>query len=402
MTAAPRPRLTAVTEGAKVTPVELLFDLVFVYGFTQVTALMAHDPTWPVIVRSLCLLGLLWWLWTGFAWLGNVVQADEGPVRLILFAVMALLFIIDVTIPEAFHDNPGGLYGPFVFAVCYLIVQLIHNGSLFVAATGSPAAQRNTLLLLIPHLLTTALLLWAGTQHDWPQTWLWAAALAVTTGGIFLIRPEGWQLSAASHFSERHALMIIIALGESIVSIGVGVSQIPVSWAIIAASVLGIAVTAALWWVYFDVTAIMAEHALHHADDNARARLARDAYTYCHMPMIVGIILMSLGLKKVFEHLSDPLTTVGIVALFGGVALYLLAHVAFSWRTVHLLKPFRLGAALIMLALIPAVLAMRLPALVDLCILVAVLVALVIVEFRRHATIRHRIRHGDPGAALAY
>src|SRR6185369_9139635 len=139
------------------------------------------------------------------------------------------------------------------------------------------------------------------------QAGLWAGTLVIQVGAVFVINPEDWQLSAASHFAERHGLIIIIALGESIVAIGVGVSQLPVSWPIIVASVLGIAVCATLWWAYFDVVAIVAEDVLHHAPDNVKPRLARDSYTFLHLPMIAGIILMALGQKKVFAHLGEHL-----------------------------------------------------------------------------------------------
>lgn len=393
VTGAPRKRLTALTEGAKVTSVELFLDLVFVYGFTQVTGLMAHDLSWQGLIRGMLLLTLLWWLWTGFAWLGNLVRADEGPVKLVLFVVMALVFIIDITIPVAFHDNDSGLYGPWVFAICYLLVQLIHNASLYQAAKGSPEVQRNTLLLLIPHFATTALLLWAGKTHGSVQTLLWAAAVAMTLGGIFMIRPEGWRIGAASHFAERHGLILIIALGESIVSIGVGISLIPVTWEIIAASVLGIALCAALWWLYFDVVAIAVEDALHHASEVNRPRLARDAYTYLHLPMIAGIILMSLGLKKVFEHLGDPLTTAGIAALFGGVTLYLLAQVGFTLRSLGKTKWHRLLVALLLALLIPVVMAIELPALGDLALLAAIMVGLTVLEVSKFSLARDEIRH---------
>lgn len=388
-----RARVITLTEGAKATPVELFLDLVFVYGFTQVTALMAHEGTWLGLAHGVVMLGLLWWLWTGFAWLGNVVQADEGPMRIVLFAVMALVFIIDITIPEAFEDFEGGLFGPWVFAACYLLVQLIHGAAMLYAARRVPRIRRNTLLLLIPYLLGSIILVVAGRQHGWTQATLWAVALAVLFGGVLMIRAEGWQLSAASHFAERHGLIIIIALGESIVSIGVGVTAIPVSWPIIAACVLGIAVCAALWWAYFDVVALVAEDVLHHTAEAERARLARDSYTLLHFPMIVGIIMMSLGLKKVFAHLGDPLEFGGMLVLYGGVSLYLLAHVAFRWRNLHTLNGQRLAVGLLLAALIPV--GTLLPALAALVLLTVILVGLVAYEARRFAQVRARIRHGE-------
>lgn len=388
-------RVVTLSEGAKVTPVELFLDLVFVYGFTQVTGFMAADLTWPAILRGMAILGLLWWLWTGFAWLGNMVQADEGPVRIVLFAVMAVVFVIDVTIPEAFTDKPGGLWGPWVFAAGYLLVMLIHNGGMLYAARNLPRIRRNTLLLLIPTLLATTLLVIAGAQQQRPalQTGLWVAALALTFVGIFFIRAEGWQIGAASHFAERHGLIIIVALGESVVAIGVGVSQIPISVPVILASALGIAVLAALWWTYFDVVAIVAEGVLHQLSDRERPRIARDSYTFLHFPMVAGIVLVALGLEKVFAHMGDPLEPLGVVALFGGASVYLLAHVGFRLRNIHTVNWQRLAVALLLLALIPV--ATRFTALVSLAVLAAIMVGLVAYETVSYASARDRIRHGQ-------
>src|SRR5687767_13658160 len=176
-------RVVTLAEGAKVTPVELFLDLVFVYGFTQVTGFMAHDLSWTGMVRGMAILGLLWWMWTGFAWLGNIVQADEGPVRIVLFVVMAIVFVVAVTIPEAFVDIPGGLWGPWVFAAGYLLVQLIHHAVMLYAARRLPRIRRNTLMLLVPTLTATVLLLVAGANTDPEdqavQTILWVVALAV-------------------------------------------------------------------------------------------------------------------------------------------------------------------------------------------------------------------------------
>lgn len=376
------------------TPVELFLDLVFVYGFTQVTGFMATAGDLQGVVRGMAILGLLWWLWSGFAWLGNIVQADEGPVRIALFAVMFVVFVVAVTIPESFADIPGGLWGPWVFAAGYLTGQLIHNGLQLYASRRVFGIGRSTLLLLIPHAITTALLLIAGKQQadPWLQTWLWIAALVTTYVGIFLINPKGWQLGAASHFAERHGLIMIVALGETVVAIGVGISLKPITWGIIGASALAIAVLAALWWAYFDVVALAAENVLHHVPDEQKPRLARDSYSFLHFPMIAGIIVLALGLKEVFAHLDEPLGLLGLVALYGGASLYLLAHVAFRLRNVGTLNVQRLVLAVVLLALIPAV--REVPALVALLVLTVATVGLVAYEALAFASSRDRIRHG--------
>lgn len=392
-------RVVVLSEGAKVTPVELFLDLVFVYGFTQVTGFMARDLTWSGIARGMVILALLWWLWTGFAWLGNMVRADEGPIRIAFFAVMFAVFVVDITIPEAFIDGDGGgLWAPWVFAAGFLLVMLIHNALMLYAARSLPNIRRNTLLLLIPAALTTALLLVAGAEHDHPgvQTLLWLGAGLIMFAGIFFIRAEGWQLSAASHFAERHGLIIIVALGETVVAIGVGVSAVPISWEIVAAAALGITVLASIWWTYFDVVAIVAEGVLQRRSDAQRPRVARDAYTYLHFPMVAGIILLALGLEKVFEHLNEPMKPLALVALFGGTSVYLLAQVAFRLRNIGTLSGLRLGVAVLLPVLIPIVRGWS--ALGALLALTLVMVALVAVETVVWATARDRVRH-QVGAA---
>jgi low temperature requirement protein LtrA len=191
-------------------------------------------------------------------------------------------------------------------------------------------------------------------------------------------------------------LIIIIALGESIVAIGVGVSQLPVSWPIIVASVLGIAVCATLWWAYFDVVAIVAEDVLHRAPDNVKPRLARDSYTFLHLPMIAGIILMALGQKKVFAHLGEHLPVEAIAVLYGGVSLYLWAHVAFRLRNIRTVNVQRTVVATLLLVLIPV--CATISALSALAVLTVIMVGLIAYEARHFAELRYRIRHGETSA----
>ena len=337
------PHLVSVSEESRVTPIELFFDLVFVFAITQVTALMAHDLTLHGVVRGLLVLTLLWWCWVGYAWLGNVVRADEGLGRVAMFGAMAAMFVLALTVPEAFHDIPGGLEGPVVLALAYLAVRLLHLSIFWLASDQDPGLRRQLIRFTPSVLGSTVLLLVASQLEGSVQTWTWVAVVVVDLGGTILAGASGWRLNSAAHFAERHGLILIIALGESIVAIGQGVASLPISWPIIAASILGLTVAGCLWWAYFDVLALVAERALRRAEGEARARLARDAYSYLHLPMIAGIVLLALGLKKVLEYvgdashheLSEPLATVPLTAMFGGVALYLFAHVAFRYRTWH-------------------------------------------------------------------
>ncbi|MEV4492017.1 low temperature requirement protein A [Micromonospora coxensis] len=397
-----------MTEGASVTPLELFFDLVFVYALTQVTALMAADLTWWGMLHGLLMLALLWWCWCCYAWLGNTVRADEGIVRVALFAVMATMFVAAITIPEAFADLPGGLSGPVVFASCYLVVRVLHLVIYWHAARGDDGLRRQLLRAALPMLGGATLLFTAALlppqiadtarQEDTLRTLLWVLALAVDYGGVMAIGARGWQIFSAAHWTERHGLIIIVALGESLVAIGVGVTALPISWPIVVASFLGIAVAAALWWAYFDVVSIAAEKVLARAQGAERAALGRDSYTYLHLPMVAGIILLALGLKKVLSYVGDgthhdltePLHGIGLYALYGGVILYLLGHLGFRLRNMGSVNWPRTATTLLLAALVPV--AGHLPALAALGLLAAVCVGMVVVEVVLFGAARRALR----------
>lgn len=395
-------RVTEAARDQPVTTLELFFDLVFVFALTQITALMAHELTWHGVVRGLLLVGLLWWSWIGYAWLCNIVKADVGAFRGVLLLAMAAMFVIALAIPEAFHDLPGGLPGPVVIAWAYFAFRALHL-VLFWMIAGGDRALRRTLARFTPSMLGgTALLLVASQFHGWTQTALWAGALAADYGGTYLIDARGWRFRSASHFAERHGLIVIIALGESIVAIGVGVTDLPISWPVLIASLLGLGVSAALWWIYFDATVHYGEHALAAEPEETRSVMARDAYTFWHFPMVTGIVLLALGLKKVLEYvadaehhdLSDPLKGPGLYALYFGVVVYLLGHVGFKWRTVHVVGTTRLAAAVTLI--VAALLVGKVPALGQLGVLAAVLAALVVVESVYYARDRAQLHHtGD-------
>jgi low temperature requirement protein LtrA len=242
------PRLLPVAEEARVAPVELYFDLVFVFSLTQVTALMDADLTGRGIVRGLLVLALLWWTWVAYAWLGNVVQADEGLGRAAMFGAMAAMFVLAMSLPEAFDDRLGGLPGPVVVALAYLSVRLLHLGIFFMVAGDDPGLRRQLWRFAPSVFGSTAVLLVASQLEGTVQTLTWAGALIVDYVGTMLGGASGWRLRSASHFAERHGLIVIVALGESIVAIGVGVARVPISWPIVAASALGLAVAGCLWW----------------------------------------------------------------------------------------------------------------------------------------------------------
>jgi low temperature requirement protein LtrA len=405
MSAERHPRLLPVAEEARVTPIELFFDLVFVFSLTQVTALMGHRLTWHAVARGMLVLALLWWCWVGYAWLGNVVQAEEGLGRAAMFAAMAAMFVMALTVPEAFDDLEGGLDGPVVVAFAYLAVRVLHLAMFWLTArTEHDRALRGQLLRFAPSVFgSTALLLVASQLSGTAQTLTWVGVLIVDYVGVILGGASGWRLRSASHFAERHGLIVIVALGESIVAIGVGVATLPISWPIIAGAVSALTIAGCLWWAYFDVVSIVAERALRRLDGEARARMARDAYSYLHLPMVAGIVLVALGVEQVLEQvghttdgeLSEHLPILPLTALHGGVALFLFAHVAFKYRTWRRVTVHRLAVAVLLLTLIP--LATELPALAAVGVLTAILAAMIASEAVRYAEAREQVRHEEAG-----
>jgi low temperature requirement protein LtrA len=393
-----RPQVRQGTQQAAVTPLELFFDLVFVFALTQVTAYMAHELSWHGILRGVLVVVLLWWAWTGYAWLANVVSAEQSQIKVVMLVSMAAMFLMALCIPEAFHDGPGGLSGPIVLAFCYLIFRAMHLILFWLVSGDDPGLRRQVLRFTPAVIGGTSLLLVAAQFHGWMQTALWGGALAVDYIGTALGGASGWRLPAPGHFAERHGLIIIVALGESIVAIGVGVAERPISSPIIVASVLGLALVSAMWWAYFDVSALQGEHALSTEPIETRPRLARNAFSYAHLPLVISIVLVALGLKKVLEDvadtenhtLADPLDGPALAALLGGAVLYLLAHVLFKWLTVHLLSVVRLTAAAVLLAALPFV--RGVPALGQLALAAGILIVALVVESIVWAESRQRIR----------
>jgi low temperature requirement protein LtrA len=369
----------------RVTPLELFFDLVFVFAITQVTGFMSSDPTWEGLGRGLLLLGALWWAWVAYAWLTNSLNPDEGAVRLAVFVAMGAMLVVSIAVPDAF-GNDGVLFG-----CAYLLVRVLHLVLFAMGSRDDPDVHDAVLRMVPSATLGPALLIVAGFLDGLPQVALWVAALALDYGAMVLIvGPSGWRV-APSHFAERHGLIIIVALGESIVALGLGVGDLEIDAGIIAAALFGVAVSATLWWAYFDVVAIVAERKLTEASGAERAAMARDSYSYLHLPMIAGIVLFAMGVKKTLGDVGDPLATVPAVALCGGVALYLLGHIGFRLRNVGSLNRQRLVVALACLALIP--LARETPALVTLGCIAGLCAALISYEAIHFREARERVRH---------
>ena len=378
-------RLTAVMrEEETVTPLELFFDLVFVLALTQCTALMADEPTWEGLAKGLLVLGVLWWSWVGYAWLTSVVDPEEDAVRLTIFVAMAALLVVGLCVPGAFDDSA------LIFALAYAVVRIAHIGLFVLASRDDPLFRKSVVGLACSTAIGSGLLIGASFADGTLQGALWALALLLDMGGPYFFGADGWHL-APHHFAERHALIIIIALGESIVAIGVG-AEAKVDAGIVLAASIGMAVAAAQWWLYFDVVFHVAARRLADATvGRVQNEMARDSYSYMHFPMVAGIVLVALGMKKTLGHVEDPLKLVPAAALLGGSAVYLLAHVAFRYRHVHTLNTRRLGLAVLLVAFVPV--AVEIPALATVAILAAALVVLIVEETRSYGESRARVRH---------
>jgi low temperature requirement protein LtrA len=297
---------------------------------------------------------------------------------------MAAALVASLAVPGAFGGEA------LVFALAYMALRVLH---VVIYVLVAPDAEvRGAIVRMAPSFLIFCALLIAASAFDgWAQGAVWVVAALVQGVGLVLAGMRGWHVSPG-HFAERHGLIVIIALGESIVSIGVGASGLHVGGALIVAAVLGVACASALWWAYFDVVAPVAQRRLARAHGEERARMARDSYTYLHLPMIAGIVLLALGIKKTVGHTAEELKLVPATALCGGVALYLAALVAFRLRNVRSWNVQRAVAAGLCVALIPV--ATAVPALLALALVSVLLCALVAYEAIHFSEARRRIRHG--------
>jgi len=376
----------ALRQEDRVLPLELFFDLVFVLAITQCTTLMSQNPTWTGLGQGMLVLALLWWSWTAYAWLTSVIDPEEGGVRIALFAAMASFLIVAICVPEAF----GSLATEF--AVAYGAVRIAHICLLLIAGRDDPAYRRSVVGLAAGTAVAVILLIIGSLLDPGAQAAVWGLALLIDMGEPYLFGSEGWHL-VPGHFAERHGLIVLIALGESIVAIGLGAGS-HLTWGIAAAATLGIGVVAALWWAYFDVVALVsARRLMRTPEGKERNELARDSYSYIHFLIVAGIILFALGLKKGLGDPTDQLEDVPAFALVGGVAIYLLGLVAFRFRHVQTINWNRFGMGALLFALYPV--ALELSALVMLVILNGLLWTMIIYETRGYGEGRAEVRHGD-------
>jgi low temperature requirement protein LtrA len=359
------PRLA---EGERpVAPLELFFDLVFVFGFTQVTTLLSEHPTWAGLGHALLVLTAVWWAWTAFAWLTNAIDPEEGMTLGAILVAMGAMFVAALAVPEAF-----GAHG-VLFGVAFLVVNLM-QGALYTLSAKGDSDLLAAILNVVPWVLGGSLLIIAaGFVDGWLRPALWIAALAIGFFGPGLLGVHGWRVEP-THFAERHGEIVIIAIGEALIAVGIGARGTRLDAGPILAALLGLFVAVSFWLAYFDFFAIRGRQLLEGRSGDDRVSLARDVYTYLHLPMIVGIVLFAFAVKKTIAHHGAELSTVEAISLCGGSALYLSAYVALRYRVSRTLRSGRLVAAIACALLIPA--AVVVPALAALALVAVVLAAL--------------------------
>jgi low temperature requirement protein LtrA len=382
------------SQSQRVSTFELLFDLVFVFAFTQVTEFMAASHSAVGVLQAMIILGMLWWLWSSYGWLTNQSSVDDGVLRVGMLVAMCGIFVFALAIPTAF-ERGAGISSALVLGIAYFVVRLVHVGLYLLAAVDDRALRRQVLRSSVSGVVSVVLIVVGVLADPRAQTWLWLAAILADIALTYITSHDGdWRIHSAAQWAERHGLVIILALGESVVAIGAGAAGSRLTLAIIGGAVLALLLTSGLWWLYFDVISDAAQQQMSGADDRKRVALATDAYTFVHLLLISGIVISALGVEEVMRSVgsSKPLGLFGACALFGGTALYLFGHALFWRRVGGTWKVWRLAGATVLVALVP--LGLVTAPLGSLGVVVGITALVVIVE-----TIRFRGQRAEIHAA---
>jgi low temperature requirement protein LtrA len=375
----------------RVTSLELFFDLVFVFGFTQVTALMTDEQSWGGLARGVLVLTVLWWAWASYAWLTNAFDPEVGPVLAVILVAIGAMFIAALAVPEAFGRHR------LVFGIAFAVVEVAFIGLYALAGKTQPDLLRAVLGAARTTVLGAMLILAAAFVPSGARPWLWLAGLGVGFFGGALLDVSELRVHIA-HFAERHGLIVIIAIGEALAAIGIGARSTTLNGLVLVATILGLVVATSFWLGYFDYASGGVQEQVGRRTGEERTLLARDLYTYLHLPMVVGIVLFAFGMKVTIAHVHTKLHVVPAFALYGGSAFYLLAFVALRWRVSHTIGRGRPLATVLLVALFPV--ALVVPPIAALAILAASWVGLhgyELIWFRdERARRRAEARHPEP------
>jgi low temperature requirement protein LtrA len=351
----------------RVSSVELFLDLVFVFAFTQVTTLWLDQVSWGGLGRGALVLLALWWVWASFAWLTNTADVERDLVLGVMVFAAAALFVAALAVPDAFGTHR------LTFGVAFLVVVVAFVGLYVAVSMDEPDQFRAVRRMSYTVVPGVALVLAAAFAPTDVRPALWAVAFVVGFFGPNLGGLRGWRVNPA-HFAERHGLILIIAIGESLGAIGFGARETRLTAGVIAAAVLGLLVAASFWLAYFDFASGGLEHLLSQRRGEERVAFARDAYTYLHLPMVAGVLLFAFAMRTTLAHVDVHLHLIPALAMCCGSAIYLLAFVALRWRATRALGHGRLVAAIAVALLTP--LAVAVPALVALATVAGVWIAL--------------------------
>ncbi len=363
-------------EEQKATALELFFDLVFVFAITQISHLLLVHLTWTGAGQALFVLLVVWWAWTYTTWMANFMDPDATAVRVLLLAVMLASLLMSIAIPEAFGDRA------LLFAGAYVALQVVRNAFIATACPEGSRIRANFSAILVWSVVSGALYITGALLDGEARVVVWIVALLIDFGGpaarywvpgMPRVVTDDWRIDTG-HFSERFQLFVMIALGESIVITGATASDLEIDLARATAIAVAFIGSAALWWLYFNATAAIAGRILAQSDDPGR--LARDAYTYLHIPIIAGIIVTAVGDELVIAHPGATLHGPELIALAAGPVLYLVGHLLFRLRMAGTISRRRLLAAIAIAALGVAGLAM--PALLVSTLMTAVLIAVIV------------------------
>ena len=396
-----RGRFLPTGDDHRVTSLELLFDLVFVYAITAVSDSIAHRLDLVGLTQGMVVMALVWFAWSAYAWLGNQARADEGPLRVSMFLAMAGFYVVALTINEAFDDRPGGLRGPVVFVVAYAVIRLAHLTVYWFAAGDDRGLRRTIERTLLTASVVLALLLVGAYVDPGPRLAIWSAAVVIDYVTVFLGATTGWRVAAPGHFAERYGLVVIIAIGESVVSVGLAVNRAAIDWPLLGGALLGITLAITLWRTYFNAIAVSAEHRLREVSGDARTVMARDTFTYLHLPLVAGVVAMAVGLRVMLDDVAlaerghgHGVPAFAVMTLYGGSAAYLASLSVLRWRLRGRPSLPRLVTAAWLVAVGSLLAAVGVAPLTDVAVVTATFLALVTYDAWRYGQQTRDLRLG--------
>ncbi|MFE9192018.1 low temperature requirement protein A [Micromonospora sp. NPDC007208] len=351
-----RPKAAPETHGT--TLFEIFFDLVFVFGLIRVTTFMSERPAPMTLAQGFVVLLLLWISWLVFCWLGNHVRIDVGVIRTGTTVAMAAVFLAALVIPDAWQTGPGTEESRLILVLTYVALRIIYLVLFRWVMAGNQQLRRTIRIYALATVLSWIPLFLGAMFGGTTQILLWAAALAIDMGGgvVASVR-SGWPVRSPGHFAERHSLVVIIALGESLISVGAGIGDERIRGSILLAALLTLAVTVCLYWLY-SASAATAREALIMETGLRRAHVGVNAYSVAHFPVLAGIIYVALGVEQALAGLADEKSHgtsawMPAITLFGGTALFLAARATFLSLSVRRVRPGQLVAPVVALPLLP-------------------------------------------------